>query len=86
MSSERYPNCLEVPYRSLRVEHKHAPISSCDQSVEALALLEIIREEQAPRSKLSRSRIRQRGDILPVEYPEKAKAGSNAWYSECSLR
>jgi hypothetical protein len=78
MSSERYPNCLELPYRSLCVEHKHVPISSCDQSVEALALLEIIREEQGPRIELSRSRIRQRGDILPVEYLEKAKAGPNA--------
>jgi hypothetical protein len=78
MSSERYPNCFELPYRSLCVEHKHVPNSSCDQSVEALALLDIIREEQGPRIELSRRRIRQRGDILSVEYPEKAKAGSNA--------
>jgi hypothetical protein len=78
MSSERYSNCLELPYRSLRIEHKHVPISSCDQSVEAFALLEIIREEQRPRIALSRSCIRQCGDILSVEYPEKARAGSNA--------
>jgi hypothetical protein len=78
MSSERYPNCLELPYRSLCVEHKHVPNSSCDQSVEALALLEIIREEQETSIELSSAVVRQRGVISPVEYPEKAKAGSNA--------
>jgi hypothetical protein len=38
MSSERYPNLLEVPYRSLCVEHERLPSYSPYQSAETVNL------------------------------------------------
>jgi hypothetical protein len=73
---ERYPNPLKLPYRSLCVEHEHMPNSTPYQSGETVNLSKFCEKSKSLASSYP-AVVRQRGDILPVEYPERAKARSN---------
>jgi hypothetical protein len=55
MSSERYLNCVELPYRSLCVEHERMPSYSPYQSVETVNLSNSSKKIKTVVSSITRS-------------------------------